>query len=347
MARRIRRAVKGVSPVLATLILIVVAVVAGLVVYAWVSGWIRVQLGKVREQLTIRAVYIMGRNYDTGNLKYRLEIENTGDATAEVTKIRVKDEDGVIREVGVSWRSTPGSLAYLDFETDRVWEVGESLDIWVFTKAGGTYEATGMSVKAWHSYALIIWDVSLGEKKITDESVSITDSGQGPYSGTLSRAPVKPGSVTITIEYTSGGNTITDTFTDDGKGNLLLDGTDKGDIDYATGEFEVTLSQEPDAGAEPTKATADYTYNLYYIDLLNIGKGTLTVTEIWLKKPGETWGKDRTPDEKESIVIEAGKWYWDVDVGIDETGIDVPKGETITVRVYTDHGYWEGTLTVH
>ena len=38
MTRRIRRAVKGVSPVLATLILIVVAVIAGLVVYWWVMG---------------------------------------------------------------------------------------------------------------------------------------------------------------------------------------------------------------------------------------------------------------------------------------------------------------------
>jgi len=246
MTRRIRRAVKGVSPVLATLILIVVAVIAGLVVYAWVSGWIRVQLGKVREQLTIRAVYIMGRNYDTGNLKYRLEIENTGDATAEVTKIRVKDEDGVIREIGVSWRSTPGSLAYLDFETDRVWEVGESLDIWVFTKAGGTYEATGMSVKAWYSYALIIWDV----------------------------------------------------------------------YRYDTGK--------------------------YYIDLLNIGKGTLTVKRIGFWN-GTAWDWDETPDGKESIVIEAGKWYWDVDV---ETAKDYPADTTVRVRVETDHGSWEGTLTV-
>ena len=34
-----RRYRAGISPVLATLILIVIAVVAGLMVYAWVSGW--------------------------------------------------------------------------------------------------------------------------------------------------------------------------------------------------------------------------------------------------------------------------------------------------------------------
>ena len=248
MARRIRRAIRGISPVLATLILVVVAVIAGLIVYAWVSGWMRTQLGKVREQLTVRAIYIMGRNYDTGNLKYRLEIENTGDTTAEVTKIRVKDEGGSIWEIGVSWRSTPGSLAYLDFETGGLWEVGESLDIWVFTKAGGIYEVTGMSVKAWYSYALIIWDVDrYGAKK-------------------------------------------------------------------------------------------------YYIDLLNIGKGTLTVEKIGLSTDGKTWDWDETPDGKESIVIEAGKWYWNVDV---ETAEDYKEGTTVYVRVETDHGSWEGTLTVH
>jgi len=104
-------------------------------------------------------------------------------------------------------------------------------------------------------------EVNLGEvstEGVTGESVSITGSGQGPYNGTLSKAPVKPGSVTITITYTSGGNPATDTFTDDGKGNLLLGTEDKGDINYATGYFEVTLSQEPDTGS--ITATADYTY---------------------------------------------------------------------------------------
>jgi len=242
-----RRAIRGISPVLATLILIVIAVIAGLIVYSWAMGWTRMQLGKVREQLTIRAIYIMGRNYDTGNPKYRLEIENTGDATAEVVKIRVRDEGGSVWEIGVSWRSTPGSLAYLDFEAGGLWEVGEPLDIWVFTKAGSVYEVTGMSVEAWYSYALIIWDVDR------------------------------------------------------------------------------------------------YDVGKYYIDLLNIGKGTLTVKRIgfWNETTGE-WDWDETPDGKESIVIKAGAWYWNVDV---ETAGDYTG--TVKVRVETDHGSWEGTLTAH
>jgi len=53
MVRRIRRAIRGVSPVLATLVLIVVAVVAGLIVYAWVSGWMSRWLGVAARELKI------------------------------------------------------------------------------------------------------------------------------------------------------------------------------------------------------------------------------------------------------------------------------------------------------
>ena len=53
MVRRIRRAIRGISPVLATLILIVVAVVAGLIVYVWVSGWMGRWLGVASRELKI------------------------------------------------------------------------------------------------------------------------------------------------------------------------------------------------------------------------------------------------------------------------------------------------------
>ena len=43
----------GISPVLATLILIVIAVVAGLMVYAWVSGWMSGWLGAGGKELKV------------------------------------------------------------------------------------------------------------------------------------------------------------------------------------------------------------------------------------------------------------------------------------------------------
>lgn|GEM_PF-5592623 len=57
MVRRIRRAIRGISPVLATLILIVIAIVAGLVVWAWVSGWVSRHVGAGGKRLDI--IHIM------------------------------------------------------------------------------------------------------------------------------------------------------------------------------------------------------------------------------------------------------------------------------------------------
>ncbi len=48
-----RRYRAGISPVLATLILIVIAVVAGLMVYAWVSGWMGGWLGAAGKELKV------------------------------------------------------------------------------------------------------------------------------------------------------------------------------------------------------------------------------------------------------------------------------------------------------
>jgi len=82
MALRSRR---GISPVLATLILIVIAVVAGLVVYSWVMGWI----GAQKRQVAL-AVRVIRTNEDS----YTVEIRNTGSTTVTISKVTVTDPDG-------------------------------------------------------------------------------------------------------------------------------------------------------------------------------------------------------------------------------------------------------------
>ncbi len=79
MRRRLTRS--GVSPVLATLILIVIAVVAGLIVYAWVSGWMGRWLGAGGKELKIMNVWFqqgswssatVGKTADSGTVEYDL-----------------------------------------------------------------------------------------------------------------------------------------------------------------------------------------------------------------------------------------------------------------------------------
>ena len=52
--------------------------------------------------------------------------------------------------------------------------------------------------------------------KVKDENVTVTGSGEGPWTGVLVNAPIKPGSFNMTSD-TSG---IISTYTDDGNGKL-------------------------------------------------------------------------------------------------------------------------------
>lgn len=87
----------------------------------------------------------------------------------------------------------------------------------------------------------------------TELTESLTSSG-GPvqqhivsndayYTSTL-YGPIKPSSVTITAGYNGGTLTITD----DGSGNLIgdVDGGGTNTINYATGEIDLTFSNQPD-----------------------------------------------------------------------------------------------------
>ena len=86
MALRSRR---GISPVLATLILIVIAVVASLVVYGWIMGWIGAQK---------RQVAFAVRVIRTNSTAYTVEVRNTGSITVTISKVTVTDPDGDIHE---------------------------------------------------------------------------------------------------------------------------------------------------------------------------------------------------------------------------------------------------------
>ena len=81
MVRRARRAIRGVSPVLATLILIVVAVIAGLIVYGWVTGWIGGKLPT--EEVRIDRIYLVDKS------TLRLIVTNTGRVTVTIDYVWV------------------------------------------------------------------------------------------------------------------------------------------------------------------------------------------------------------------------------------------------------------------
>lgn len=83
---------------------------------------------------------------------------------------------------------------------------------------------------------------------VSDEQIG--ESGEDSYDGNLAYVPLRPG----TIEIDFGGGV---TATDDGQGTIAGTGISDGEIDYETGEFDITLSD--DADNDPL---ATYQYNL-------------------------------------------------------------------------------------
>lgn len=80
------------------------------------------------------------------------------------------------------------------------------------------------------------------EVAVTGDSVDVTGSGAGPWTGTLSHNPIKPG----TFELLSDTSGVQITYTDLGNGSLGCESPYfvNGTINYATGEFSRTSTAD-------------------------------------------------------------------------------------------------------
>jgi len=137
MVRRMRRAVKGVSPVLATMILIVIAVVSGLIIYAWIMGWV----GGQKARSVALGVRVIRVDEDT----YNVEIKNTGGVSVTITKVTVTDPDEDVHINATSITLAVGEVTTFETQlqgTDTE-PVGTEVTVTVTTSEAGdlTYKA--------------------------------------------------------------------------------------------------------------------------------------------------------------------------------------------------------------
>ncbi len=78
--RKFRRNVKAISPVISVLLMIAVAVVASLVAYAWVMGYIGFQTAKTGQAVQIQSVALA----DDGAVSSNVYLQNVGDGTVTI-----------------------------------------------------------------------------------------------------------------------------------------------------------------------------------------------------------------------------------------------------------------------
>ena len=136
----LRKARKGISPVLATLILIVIAVVVGILVFAWASGWIGVKLGAGEVQIRIDEVWV-----EDGYV--HITVRNTGSTDAIVDSVMIED---------LSWsvHYTVKAGSTNDIVVAYAWTYKESYKIRVGTTAGVVAEGTYSVARYETPYAL-------------------------------------------------------------------------------------------------------------------------------------------------------------------------------------------------
>ena len=233
MASRLRR--KGVSPVLATLILIVIAVVAGLVVYAWVMGWIGGVVKGGRENLVIRDFYIVDKDYSSGKIIYYITVENAGDVRARIVKVRVEWGGGRYWEdIGVDVSIDPGSMSRFEIRSGNFWEVDRDITVKVYTEAGGEF-SNALSVKPWHGTKLIVLRIDFIEEVDGNYKYYVDIANIGSRDLTVDK---------IRIIYPETGYDATDDDPEDQDAILIRGGAVWWDVD-------VVVPSEVDGKAAP------------------------------------------------------------------------------------------------
>lgn len=133
--------------------------------------------------------------------------------------------------------ATASKLYYLDASYDPV-EIGSISGVPTFTEFHGKLiiHDSG-TTKAWNGTTFETLNCLY-----ENEAIETGNNSDVDFTGTLSHAPIKPGS--LTINYT---DTTTKTITDDGAGNLTGDvASDTNTINYTTGDYAFRCSGAPD-----------------------------------------------------------------------------------------------------
>ena len=126
--RKFRRNARAISPVIATLLMIAIAVVASLVTYAWVMGYMNFQTEKTGKAILIQSVTYDG-NVDATNDTdtFTVYIQNVGDSAVQFVSSSVASGSGIYVEdlqADVISITVEGSAtATLDTEKTAVMEI--------------------------------------------------------------------------------------------------------------------------------------------------------------------------------------------------------------------------------
>ena len=154
--RKIRKNVKALSPIISVLLMIAIAVVASLVVYAWVMGYIGYQTGKTGDSVVIQSVsWNPEASPPTGSYPTAVYLQNIGSTTVTVVYGQSYYAGGVLdtgAKQGIGTASgtanvaiAPGQTLVIAPTSTTLIPPGTQLTIKV-TTLGGTYSQVTQTV---------------------------------------------------------------------------------------------------------------------------------------------------------------------------------------------------------
>jgi len=143
--KRFRKDVKGISPLIATLLLIAIAVAASVITYSWVMSMIGSQSQQAQTQVRIDSV-----TWDVGANSLNVTVRNTGSvgATIETVSVRLSTQASTWYPVSVSTAIDTGSTAEITWDgatAGLTLASSSSYVIRVTTSTGFYYEMSAVS----------------------------------------------------------------------------------------------------------------------------------------------------------------------------------------------------------
>lgn len=95
---------KGISPIIATVLLILIAIATGIVIYAFATGWIG---GRLNQGSGPQAVLVVETGYwDKDNNLFVLYVRNDGGAPANITRAYITEPSGDIHFIETKYISS-------------------------------------------------------------------------------------------------------------------------------------------------------------------------------------------------------------------------------------------------
>ena len=144
---------KGISPILATLLLIVIAVAAIIVTYAWVMTYMGAQTGQAGVLITHETTRWYGSPTDAAKNRTDIIIKNIGTSTVKI--VRVYFGTSADNPIEVTANCLQGinttlpqqgittiTVAWPISELGDTWSNGQTYHIWIATDPGTTYKFT-------------------------------------------------------------------------------------------------------------------------------------------------------------------------------------------------------------